>query len=60
MSSVLKRPKTSLPYTFTEHGVIMLAGILKSPKARKMNTAIVRAFICLKKFALTHSEIIKQ
>jgi hypothetical protein len=29
----------------------MLASILKSPKARKMNIAIVRAFITLKKFA---------
>ncbi len=28
----------------------MLASVLKSPKARKMNIAIVRAFIALKKF----------
>ncbi len=42
-----------LPYVFTEHGVTMVASILKSPKARKMNIAIVRAFIALKK--LTHS-----
>ncbi len=39
-----------LPFAFTEHGVTMLASILKSPKARKMNIAIVRAFIALKKF----------
>ena len=45
------RTKKYLPYAFTEHGVTMLASILKSPKARKMNIAIVRAFIALKKFA---------
>jgi phage regulator Rha-like protein len=45
------RTKKYLPYAFTEHGVTMLASILKSAKARKMNIAIVRAFIALKKFA---------
>jgi phage regulator Rha-like protein len=49
-----------LPYVFTEHGVTMLASILKSPKARQMNIAIVRAFIALKKFAIEHRDIIEQ
>src|SRR5690349_20596607 len=43
-----KRPLKSPPYAFTEHGVTMLASILKSPRARKMNIAVVRAFIELK------------
>jgi len=47
-----------LPYAFTEHGVTMLASILKSPKARKMNIAIVRAFIALKRFVLENNKII--
>jgi phage regulator Rha-like protein len=47
-----KRPKSALPYAFTEHGVTMLASVLKSPKARKMNIAIVRAFIALRKTLL--------
>jgi ORF6N domain len=50
ISSQRKRKLSSPPYAFTEHGVTMLASILKSPKARKMNIAIVRAFITLKKF----------
>ena len=50
MSSTKFRGAKYLPYAFTEHGVTMLASILKSPKARKMNIAIVRAFIALKKF----------
>ena len=47
-----KRPKTALPYVFTEHGVTMLASVLRSPKARKMNIAIVRAFVALRKALL--------
>lgn len=49
-----------LPYAFTEHGVTMLASVLKSPKARKMNIAIVRAFIALKKFVLQHNDVLEQ
>ena len=47
-----KRPKSALPFAFTEHGVTMLASVLKSPKARKMNIAIVRAFVALRKTLL--------
>ncbi|HPH90728.1 MAG TPA: ORF6N domain-containing protein [Ferruginibacter sp.] len=47
-----------LPYAFTEHGVTMVASILKSPKARKMNIAIVRAFIALKRFANKNAAIL--
>ena len=57
-----KRGKHSkyLPYVFTEHGVSMAAGILKSDKAVQMNIAIVRAFIALKKFAINYADIIEQ
>ena len=51
MSSRKHRGEKYLPYVFTEHGVTMVASVLKSPKARKMNIAIVRAFIALKKLA---------
>ncbi len=47
-----KRPKSALPYVFTEHGVTMLASVLRSPKARKMNIAIVRAFVSLRRALL--------
>ena len=49
-----------LPYAFTEHGVTMLASVLKSPGARKMNIAIVRAFIGLRKMIIDHGQIIEQ
>ncbi len=48
-----------LPYAFTEHGVAMLASILKSEKARKMNIAIIRAFIALRKLAKKNNELIE-
>jgi hypothetical protein len=54
-----KRPKSALPYAFTEHGVTMLASVLKSPKARKMNIAIVRAFITLGK-TIVNVEILRK
>jgi len=51
-SSSSKRRKTLLPYAFTEHGVTMLASVLKSSKAVKMSIEVVRAFISLKQFAI--------
>ena len=36
MSSRKHRVEKYLPYVFTEHGVTMVASVLKSPKARKM------------------------
>lgn len=48
------------PYVFTEHGITMAASILKSEKAVKMNIAIVRAFISLRKFAAQYGDIIEQ
>lgn len=50
----------ALPYAFTEHGVTMLASVLKSKKAVQMNIAIVKAFIALKQFALNYKELAEQ
>lgn len=60
MTSTSKRPKLALPYAFTEHGVTMLASVLKSERARKMNIAIVRAFIALRKIAIQYADVIEQ
>lgn len=46
-----------LPYVFTEHGVTMLASILKSDLAIDINIQIVRAFIALRQFALGYAEL---
>ena len=55
-----KRPKSAMPLAFTEHGVTMLANVLKSKKARQTSVAIVRAFIALKQFALSHKDLTEQ
>lgn len=46
-----------LPYAFTEQGVAMLSGVLSSSRAIDVNVAIMRAFVKLREFALTHKEL---
>ena len=46
-----------LPFAFTEHGVTMLAGILRSEKAIHINIMVVRAFIALRQVALQYKEL---
>jgi len=46
-----------LPFVFTEQGVAMLASILNSAKAIEVNIQIVRAFVLLRQYALTHSDL---
>ncbi|MEO8605647.1 MAG: ORF6N domain-containing protein [bacterium] len=36
------------PYAFTEHGAVMLATVLRSPRATDMSLHIVRAFIAMR------------
>ena len=59
-ASQAKRNTIVTPYAFTEHGVTMLASVLKSKRAVKMSIAVVRAFIELKKNALQYNEIVEQ
>ncbi|MBI5150416.1 MAG: ORF6N domain-containing protein [Candidatus Omnitrophica bacterium] len=49
---------SSLPSAFTEHGVAMLASVLKSPIAVKMSILVVKAFIRLREVVATHKELI--
>jgi hypothetical protein len=45
------------PYAFTEEGVAMLSSVLKSKKAANVNIAIMRAFVFVRQYALTHKEL---
>ena len=45
MSKSGRGGRRTLPYAFTEHGTVMAANILRSPKAIQMSVFIVRAFI---------------
>ncbi len=43
-----------LPFAFTEQGVAMLSAVLNSEKAIDVNIAIMRAFVFIRQYALTH------
>ena len=42
---------------FTEHGVAMLTGVLRSETAISMNITIIRAFIELRHHAIAHQDL---
>jgi hypothetical protein len=44
----------SLPYAFSEHGVIMLASVLNTPIAVQASVQVVRAFVRLREMLTTH------
>ncbi|MBB6240424.1 hypothetical protein HDC90_005100 [Pedobacter sp. AK013] len=60
MISQNKRNLGITPYAFTEQGVAMLSGILKSDKAINMNIAIMRAFVDVRKILLKQSNLNEQ
>ena len=45
-----------LPYAYTEHGVLALAGVLKNEIAAKMSVEIVRKFVQMRKFILENGD----
>lgn len=47
-----------LPYVFTEHGVLMLANVLRSDRAMKMSIRIIEIFIKVREMLLTHKDIL--
>lgn len=48
------------PYAFTEQGVAMLSSVLNSKKAIEVNIAIMRAFVFIRQYALTHKDLTKK
>jgi ORF6N domain len=47
-------------FAFTEQGVAMLSSVLKSKKAIQINISIMRAFVMMRQWALTHQELSKR
>lgn len=45
------------PYVFTEHGALMAASVLNSPRAVEMSVYIVRAFVKLRSLYYQHKEL---
>jgi len=48
----------ALPYAFTEHGVLMLANVLKSERAIQTSVRIIEIFVRLREMLLTHKDIL--
>jgi hypothetical protein len=46
-----------LPHAFTEHGAVMLATILNSPRAVQMSIFVVRAFLRLREWVVGQAEL---
>ena len=47
--------RRKLPYVFTEQGVAMLAGVLRSETAVKMSIQIINAFVVMRKFIINNA-----
>jgi hypothetical protein len=49
-----------LPSVFTEHGAIMAASVLNSPRAIEVSVHVVRAFVRLREVLATHKELARK
>lgn len=47
----------TLPYAFTEHGAIMAASVLNSPRAVEASVYVVRAFVRFRRWIDTHADL---
>ncbi|HEY4799632.1 MAG TPA: ORF6N domain-containing protein [Bacteroidia bacterium] len=47
----------TFPYAFTEHGVLMLANVLKSERAIQVSIRIIELFVKLREMLVTHAEL---
>ncbi|MBN1189276.1 MAG: ORF6N domain-containing protein [Dehalococcoidales bacterium] len=48
------------PFAFTEQGVAMLSGVLRSPRAIQVNIEIMRAFIRLRQMLASHADLARK
>jgi ORF6N domain len=49
------RHRKYLPYAFTEHGAIMAATLLNSPRAIEVSVYVVRAFVRMREAMIAHN-----
>ena len=54
------RDPKARPYVFTEQGVAMLSGVLRSPRAIDVNIAIMRAFVRLRQVISLHRDLARR
>jgi hypothetical protein len=48
------------PFAFSEQGIAMLSGLMNSDVAIEINISIMRAFVHMRQWALSHEELAKQ
>lgn len=58
VTSKQKGGQRYLPFVFTEQGVAMLSGVLKSAKAVQMSIRIINAFVAMRHRLFTNSHFI--
>jgi hypothetical protein len=46
-----------LPYAFTEHGALMAASVLNTPRAIDVSVYVIRAFVRIRELLSTHKEL---
>jgi len=51
---------SALPFAFTEHGAIMAASVLNTPRAIRASILVVRAFVKLREILSTHKELARK
>ena len=47
-----------LPMVFAEHGILQLANVLKSKRARQMGIRIIEVFVKMREMLLTHKDLL--
>lgn len=50
----------SLPFVFTEHGAVMVASVLNTPRAVEVSIYVVKAFVRLRELVASHKELSKK
>lgn len=50
----------TMPFAFTEHGALMAASVLNTPRAVEVSLYVVRSFVELREAIATHKELAKR
>jgi hypothetical protein len=60
MSKIGRGGRRTLPFAFTEHGALMAANILNSPRAVAMSVYVIRAFVKMREDLAANAVILKR
>ena len=52
--------RRAMPYAFTEQGIAMLSGVLKSPRAIRVNIETMRTFVKLSQILASNAELARK